>query len=186
MPRRSPLAPLIGRAGERLPLAERPFLGRINLRGRSADPAFGAAVRAVLNLDLPLQPDTTTRDGDRVLLWLGPDEWLAQVPDSLRALLLDRLRGTLHGQLASVTDVSDAYTTIDLDHPRAGDLLSRGCPLDLDPSIFPPGACAQSLFGKAGILLQRESPERFAITVRRSFARYLYDALQDAAALELQ
>lgn len=184
MHRESVLHHHLGRAGEVLPLAERPFLGQINLRGRASDSAFSSAIQGVLGARLPVQPNTTVKTDTATLIWLGPDEWLVQTPDELTPLLLGRLHAALAGQFAAVTEVSDGNVVLVLDHPRATDLLSRGCPLDFDESVFPVGTCAQSLFGKTGVLFVREAQTRFALTVRRSFARYFYEALQDAAELD--
>jgi sarcosine oxidase subunit gamma len=130
-----------------------------------------------------MEPNTVTQGGAATLFWLGPDEWQVQTPAAQCAPLLGQLRTVLAGRLAAVTDVSDGHTVIVLEDPRAGELLSRGCPLDFHPAAFPVGNCAQSVFGKTGVLLLREAPQRFALVVRRSFTPYLYHALQDAAAV---
>ena len=179
--RQSPLHGVTGGPGEVLALAERAFEGHINLRGNAGDGRFTAAVHAVLGVAPPVRPNTVASDAGILLIWLGPDEWLVQVDKALRAPVLEKLRQALAGQFAAVTDVSDGQTVLVLDDPRATELLARGCPLDLHESVFPVGSCAQSVFGKTGVLLVRETPQRFAITVRRSFARYFYAALQDAA-----
>jgi sarcosine oxidase subunit gamma len=183
MSRNSPLQHLLGRPGLALALAERAFLGHVILRGNAADAALADAVRAVVGVALPRQANTLARAADTTVLWLGPDEWLLQTPPARRASLLEQLRNALAGQHAAVTDVSDGHTVIVLDEPRAAELLARGCPLDLHLSVFAVGSCAQSLLGKAGVLIVREAPDRFAITVRRSFAAYVFHAVQDAGAL---
>lgn len=185
MTRVSPLSKLHGRAGEALHLAEREGLAMINLRGDGASESFVRAVRSVLGAAPPAVPNTTAQGAECLLIWLGPDEWLAQLPYGQRADAEQRLRAALEGQHAALTDVSDGNILLVLDHPRACELLSRGCPLDLDESVFPTGTCAQSVFSKANVLLVRETAQRFAVTVRRSFAPYLYEALQDAAKLGL-
>jgi len=181
MPRNSPLYLLAGQPGARLALGERAFLGHINLRGAGADSGFLDAVRSAAGVAPPLAPNTVACAGAVTIYWLGPDEWQVQAPPEQCAALLAQLRAALAGRHAAVTDVSDAHTVIVLDDPRADALLSRGCPLDFHPAVFPVGSCAQSVFGKTGVLLLREAPQRFALVVRRSFAAYLYHALQEAA-----
>jgi len=183
MSRISPLAQLLASANAPLQLAERALLAHVIVRGRAEDAAFGAAVFAVLGVAVPTGPNTLGESGDVRILWLGPDEWLVQAPDARRASVIGSLRAALAGQFAAVTDVSDGHAVIVLEDPRAADLLSRACPLDLHLSVFGVGRCAQSLLGKASVLLVREAPERFAITVRRSFAAYAFHVLQDACAL---
>ena len=63
------------------------------------------------------------------------------------------------------------------------DLLAKGCPVDLHPSVFDVGQCAQSHLAKAPILLRQVDREpTFEIIVRRSFADYFWTWLEDAAA----
>jgi sarcosine oxidase subunit gamma len=184
MTRLSALSTLLGRPGEALRLAERHDLAQINLRGDGSSDAFQRAVASALGAAPPRAPNATAQGAECTLIWLGPDEWLVQLPYGRREQALQRLRAALQDRHAAVTDVSDGDTVLVLDHPRACELLSRGCPLDFDESVFPVGACAQSVFSKTNLLLVREAPQRFAVTVRRSFARYLYEALQDAAELD--
>jgi sarcosine oxidase subunit gamma len=165
-------------------LGECGLRGQTALRGDDGDPAFVDAVRAAIGAVPPTQPNTVAgpaalADGPRVL-WLGPDEWLVVAADG-EALV--QLRAALEGRSAAVVDVSDSRAVITLSGARARDVLAKGCPLDLHPSVFPPGRCAQSLLAKAHVLLHRidEAPT-FEIYVHRSFADYLWTWLEDAAA----
>ncbi|WP_214105708.1 sarcosine oxidase subunit gamma [Acrocarpospora catenulata] len=109
-------------------------------------------------------PNTTRRDGDVTTVWLGPDEYLLIGP----------------GEIATPgVDVSAHRTTIRLTGPRARDLLAHGCALDLHPSVFPPGRCAQTLFARTPIILIA-TEDGYLILVRSSFARHLADWLLDA------
>lgn len=180
----SPLQHLIGQPGQPLALAERAFQGHLIVHGDAGDAALRDAARSQLGVALPTVPNTAAQSADIRVLWLGPDEWHVQTATARRTPLLEQLRTAFAGRHAAVTDVSDGHTVIVLDHPRATALLSRGCPIDLHLSAFAVGHCVQSLIGKTGVLLLREAPERFAITVRRSFACYLFHVLQDAGARE--
>jgi sarcosine oxidase subunit gamma len=181
MPRNSPLYQLIGQPGAALPLEERALLCHLNLRGPGQDAAFAAAVQSVAGVAPPLRANTLAQAGAVTLFWLGPDEWQLQAPGEQGAALLAQLRTALAGQFAAVTDVSDGHTVVVLDRPDAAALLSRGCPLDFHASVFAVGSCAQSVFNKASVLIVRETEQRFAIVVRRSFAPYLFNSLQLAA-----
>jgi sarcosine oxidase subunit gamma len=64
-------------------------------------------------------------------------------------------------------------------------VLAKGCPLDLHPRAFPPGACAQSLLAKVAVLIHLQDDDRargpsFDVYVARSFAHYLWMWLEDA------
>ena len=63
----------------------------------------------------------------------------------------------------------------------AADLISRGCPLDLHVRSFPAVSLAQSQISKANVVLYcLEAETAFEITVRRSFAEYLFKWLCEA------
>ncbi|WP_308253022.1 sarcosine oxidase subunit gamma family protein [Pseudonocardia sp. ICBG601] len=70
----------------------------------------------------------------------------------------------------------------------ARELLSFGCALDLHPRSFPAGSSAQTLLGRAAVLLLARDDRSdadggavFDLHVRSSFAGYLADWLLDAA-----
>jgi heterotetrameric sarcosine oxidase gamma subunit len=113
----------------------------------------------------PLAPNTVAGDA----LWLGPDEWLVlggreeDYPDACAAV-----------------DVSANRVCLELSGPEAADVLARGCALDLHPSVFPPGRCAQTLLARAQVILYRTDERTFRLLVRPSYADYLRAWLRDA------
>lgn len=143
----------------------------VNLRGDPRDEAFLAAVRRVLGFDLPLAASTTAQQGDHVACWLGPDEWLVatRVPSAALCAALREALGTTH---ASVTEVGGGNAVFVLG-AQAREVLAQECPLDLHPSAFGPGQCAQTRFAKAAILLRPLEGGAMELVVRRSFAGYL-------------
>jgi len=179
-------SPLSGFAVARGPitLEERPFVGKVALRGEES--TFLDAVAGVLGAVLPEEPNTTVKAGARTIFWLGPNEWLVHTLDGEEAALVVALRQALAGVHAAVVDVSDYYTVLRLAGAQARTVLGKGCPLDLHPRAFKPGDCAQSLIAKASVLLHLvdESPT-LDIQVRWSFAEYLWLFLTEAA-LEFQ
>jgi len=64
----------------------------------------------------------------------------------------------------------------ELTGPERFDLLAHVCPLDLDPRVWAPGRCAQTLLGRAQVVLQ-ERTETTGILMRPSFADYVVDLL---------
>ena len=166
-------------------LAERSRLGKIDLRGNPHARGFMAAAGRVLDLLLPSEPCTSAARDQIGALWLGPDQWLVTCPAPDVPRLLGSLREALAGVHAAVTDVTDGRVAFRLAGPSARDVLAKGCPLDLHPRVFPPGRCAQSLLGKASVLIHlvADDPERgpsFDVYVARSFAHYLWTWLEDA------
>jgi sarcosine oxidase subunit gamma len=91
------------------------------------------------------------------------------------------LRQALAGRHVAVTDVSEARTVIAVAGPRARDLMAKGTPLDLHPRVFGPGACAQSVFAKAGAIIdQVDDAPTYEVYVLNSFADYLWSWLERA------
>ncbi len=165
-------------------LCERPFRGQVAVRGEGDDAAFLAAFRDGMGFDLPLAPNTTARHGEVVALWLGPSEWLVVTPGDGPGMA-SVLRQTLSGCHHAVTNVSESRTVIGLGGRHAGDVLAKGCSLDLHPAVFGPGQCAQSNLARAHMLLHAlagdpETGPAYDIYVHRSFAEYAWRWLEDA------
>jgi len=161
-------------------LRELAFLGYLNLRGDPADPAFLAAVKGVLGLELPLAPNTVAQGAGLTRLWLGPDEWLLLTPPGEQSALQWKLETALAGQHVAITDVSSGLTRVSVGGPRMREVLAKGMTLDLHPRAFQSGHCAQTLCAKAGVTVWLEEGA-LQLLVRRSFADYLWRWLEDAA-----
>jgi sarcosine oxidase subunit gamma len=161
MARRSPLHDVTLPDG----LREIPFRAQVDLRAQ-----------------LPGLPDpgTSSSDGDRTTLWLGPDEWLVVGPDGTQGAIERELRAAI-GDWGAVTDVSGQRTTLELSAPRARDVLAKGCSLDLHPRVFGPGRCAQTDVARANVVLhQLDDGPTFHLLVAGSLAAYLAAWLADA------
>ena len=155
-------------APARLTITSVPDLARLSLRGDAA--ALGAA----FGIRLPDRPGCTAVAGDRSALWLGPDEWLLLGP-------LGSLDAKTEAIAAAVVDISHRQVGLVLAGPDAAEALATGCPRDLHPAVFPPGACTRTVFGKAEIILWRTGALRFHVEVARSFAGYVHSRLALAA-----
>jgi sarcosine oxidase, subunit gamma len=198
MARTSPLAGYAFPVHDRLGLREVPFVTQVNVRLDAGGPAL-AGVAAALGGPLPAQPNTVRTCGDLAVLWLGPDEWLVigpapgpagsgpapGLPGSGRPAagserLTRVIRDAVGAEPASVVDVSAQRTTIEVSGDRAGELLAHGCALDLDPRVFGPGRCAQTLLARVQVIILGVD-RGYRILVRSSYARYLAEWLVDAA-----
>ncbi|HKX10729.1 MAG TPA: sarcosine oxidase subunit gamma family protein [Stellaceae bacterium] len=161
-------------------LRELPPLRLINLRG-GAD-AFGSAVQGVLGVAPPTEPNTVASSGDVSLLWLGPNEWLATAPAE-KQNVVDQLETALSGQHHSVIDVSEGRIVLELEGANARAALAQELSLDLRPTSFGPGRCAQTGLARVPVILQQiDGAPRFRIFVRRSFAPYVTDWLRSTIA----
>ncbi|MCP3868394.1 MAG: sarcosine oxidase subunit gamma [Gammaproteobacteria bacterium] len=162
-------------------LQELPFQGHLNLRGRPDESRFTNAVIEVLGFAPPLRPNTYKVVDSLKMYWLGPDEWLIITPMERQADLEAEFDKALQGLFSSVIDISSGQTIISITGPDAGTLIQKGCPMDLHPSVFRPGDCAQTLLGKTGVLLSvTGDPPTYELVVRRSFSDYLGLWLLDA------
>lgn len=149
--------------------------------GPGAD--FEESVERVLGVRAPLESGAVARNGDLSLLWLGPNEWLAVFPDRDRGARLAALRDALASRHAAVVDVSHARAIVTVSGPHARSVLQKGCHLDLHPSHFRAGSVAESKFARCHVLLhQTDDAPAYDLYVQRSFARYLWSWLEDAAA----
>ncbi len=162
-------------------IEEAALLGFVNLRGKTDNMAFVAAVLKVLGCEPPSEVNTMCVSGDYRIYWLGPDEWLIVTPTGQAGKLQLELQATLSGVFSSVVDNSSGLTLVRISGDNAANLLARDCPLDLHPREFKVGQCAQTRLGKAGMII---APLRegggFEIIIRRSFADYIGLWLQDA------
>jgi len=147
-----------------------PFLAQVDLR---VDPAYAG----LAPYPLPIEPNMAVDDGRRAALWLGPDEWLILGPPGAAAAEIVAELGAAFAHVdRSVVDVSANRVAIELTGPGRFDLLAHVCPLDLDSRVWANGRCAQTLLGRAQVILQ-ERTETTGILVRPSFADYVVDLL---------
>ena len=122
-----------------------------------------------MKLSLP-GTNAVTREGGTAILWLGPRSWLA-VGDHVDA----------SGGVAF--DVSASRVAWTLRGAEAPLLVNKHCPMDLRPSAFAPGTCAQSLFGQVNVLCYRHlAGDVFTLMVARSFGRDVREKIEVSGA----
>lgn len=158
-----------------------PALRFILQGGPSARAAAGAAFDVTL---LETASRANSRDG-RAALWLGPDEHLLLGPAAERDRFAAGLEAALAGIAHSLVDVSQRQVAWQLSGKRASELLSTGCPLDLDIAEFPPGMCTRTVLGKAQIVLWRQAAEEYHLEIWRSWSDYVRELLLEAARSDL-
>jgi sarcosine oxidase, subunit gamma len=148
----------------RVPVREVDSLAQVDVRVASAPTSVA----------LPPEPNTWVANGDREVLWLGPDEWLVVGPSGREDSIWNELERALGGLHHSVVDVSAARAILELEAPGRLDLLSHGCGIDLHPRSWRDGMCAQTLLARLPVIIQeREASTR--VFVRPSYANHLVD-----------
>ncbi|CAN5580801.1 sarcosine oxidase subunit gamma family protein [soil metagenome] len=170
--RSADLAGMADNTGGSIVVAEVAFLAQVDLR---VDPG---QVRRVA-FELPMRPNTATHDGDRTVLWLGPDEWLVVGPPWTGGEIVAELEAALTGVHHSVVDVSANRAVLELRGSTRHELLSKGCSLDLREDHWGPGTGAQTLLGGIAVILE-ERAEATRIFVRPSFGNHLTEWFLDA------
>lgn len=168
-------APLLATSPAVQPL---PAAARWILRG---GPEIRAAAETALGLAVPTAACRAAAEGESAALWLGPDEWLLISAEQRADETAAALRAALAGLAHSLVDVSHRQLALEVHGPTAPALLASGCPLDLDPEVFPVGMCTRTMLAKAEIVLWRTRAESFRIEVWRSFAPYVSALLAEAA-----
>lgn len=186
---RSALAGIVlpGRHGRKdgdagVTLSERIDLGIASVmarRGRSAP--LREAVRAAYWADLP--DSSRSVQGPAVaFIGTGPGQWLAVSERLANGALAADLGRLLKGN-ASISDQSDGRAVIRIRGPRARDVLAKGLPIDLHPSVFAPGSAATSLINLMGVTLwQVDDVPTYDIALFRSLGGSFWKWLVDSAA----
>ncbi|MBM4218095.1 MAG: sarcosine oxidase, gamma subunit [Gammaproteobacteria bacterium] len=144
--------------------------------GKDARDAAGRG----FGLALPEAACRAESAGGRAALWLGPDERLLLAPAGLEDVLAGELEAALGGLPHSLVDVSHRQAALAVAGPAARELLSHGCPLDLDDAVFPVGMCTRTVLGRAEVVLWRSRPEEYHLETGRSFASYVLGWLREA------
>lgn len=180
-PYREAFADLSGELGPDLTVEIDDVAQATDLRLDPGGPA-GALAADALGAALPDRQDTWTATPDGEVLRLGPDEWLVTSRRARPQAGEAALRALVAGYGGAAVDVSGQRVVLRVRGPLARELLAFGCALDLHPSRFPAGRCAQTLVAQTGVVLVALGHgDDFLLHVRTSFAGHLAAWLLDAA-----
>ena len=136
---------------------------RYSLRGELA------ALQAFASASLPSRIGDISDQAAGLAVMLGPDEWL----------LLGTISGDGAGQPVSITEITERQIGITLKGPRAAEILTSGCPLDLERLAV--GRGTRTIYETVEIVVMKRGAEQYHIEVWRSFAPWLWAALVAAA-----
>lgn len=156
-------------------LTSLPPVARFNLRIAPAD--LGAA-SAAMALDLPGTVGRGAHEGDRSAWCLGPDEWLLHAPEAEQTAIVEAFAAMRTTTAHSLVVISDREMTYGLTGPRATELLTTGCPVDLRRIAV--GNAKRTVFDTAQVVLIRDAETRWRLEVWRSFAPHVEALLRTA------
>ena len=164
-------------------IEERDLVGKINLRGKSADKEFMKNVGSVLDLVLPIEPNVKVSNNNISIIWLSPNEWLIETPKSETQKILTLLKSTLNPQKTAITDVSFNRTILRLEGDNVFTLLSKFLVINLEEVLKNNYSVAQTVFIKIPVLLIKNNDHdeitSIDIHLNRSHAKYVYELLID-------
>jgi len=175
------LADIVGQpaADAGVVFSEAGLLGHLTLRCEPSSPVISVA-QSILGVALPLSPLTSVEQGDLVVRWIAPDEWLISLPNDQVFDLETRFRAEMTGH-HSLVNGSGGMTVYKLRGKHVVDMLKKSTPVDLHDSEFPVGKVVSTAFAKAGAVVRRTGESEFELVVRRSFADYIWLWIQDAS-----
>ena len=127
-------------------------------------PAFGRALLAA----------------DRAAICLRPARWLLLSPPAPPGDCAAAWAAACAGVGAAV-DLSSGLVALHLAGPAVREVLARGCRLDLDPSMFPPGRAAATIMAQVSAMLVATRAGVLLLTPS-STARHFAEWLEHTAA----
>ncbi len=157
------------------------FLNKINLRINPNNNLHMSTCVKILDVILPIKPNTYSQNEKIKTMWLSPDEWL--IVHNLKENIFVRLKNEIGDIDASVTDITESKTFIRISGEKIFTLLSKFLVLNLEKNLSNENSCAQTLFVKVPILLVRnhkykQIPE-IDILANNSHADYIFKLILD-------
>ena len=157
------------------------LLNIFNLRGSQRSSIFRKNVQDILNIEMPNRTGFFETNEKNYLLQTSPDEWLI-LSDSIEILpQINELEKKLTKTHFALTNLTDQFQVIYISGEKSRWVLSKGCHIDLDQSIFGPKNCAQTNLALVDITIFCTAKNSFTMLFRNSFANYILDWLQDAS-----
>ena len=158
---------------------------KINLRGKKRE--FLANVGKNLNMILPTEANTSTTSDKLTAIWLSPDEWMVVSnelanKDTNKYELYEMLfNGISKTNLGAVTDVTDQFVQLELKGKNIYEIFSAGCPFNFNEFKEKQGSTTQTVLNHIDVILHNKDENIVNLFVRRSFAKHLWEWIEDSA-----
>lgn len=120
-------------------------------------------------------------DSPALALCVRPSRWLLVAPRSAAAASARAASwGAGCGAQVAVTELSSALAAFIVAGPQLREMLARGCRLDLDARVFPPGTAAASVMVQVPVVLAA-LPRGMLLLTAASTAQHFAEWLDTAA-----
>ena len=133
-------------------------------------------LNTALKLDLPTKVGRRAASGSVEALCLGPDEWILHAPEADAPGLQSACAAIYADHPHSLVDVSAREVTFVLEGARASELLSIGCPRNIDTINV--GSGCRTVFDGTAVVLWREAADKFRMDCWHSFAPHVLELLE--------
>ena len=137
-------------------------------------------------INLPIGPNSQVPfDKNFQSIWLSPDEWLiaSQTHDFTAAA--NMIKSALKNIFFTTVNVTDSRSIFAVTGENSQEILSKGCTIDLHPTIFKAGHVANTILANTPVIIQRVKTnhnfDSFDIFVFRSYAYHLWSWFEDAS-----
>ena len=152
-----------------------------NLRGSQRSSTFRKFFQLSLNVEIPNKTCTFSSNDKTFVLQTSPDEWmiLSNYNEIHQQVIeLEKKLAKVH---FAINNLTDQYQVIYISGEKSRFVLSKGCSIDLDPSVFGLKICAQTTLALTDITIFCTAKNSFTVICRNSYANYLVDWLEDAS-----
>lgn len=148
-------------------------VARFSLRAGEAE---HAPLSKALGVTLPTKIGQCSRQDKLEVLCLGPDEWLILAPDD-QAVKITAACDAIYAKAPhSLTEISDREIALQITGSKATDLMTIGCPRDLD--LLPTGEARRTVFDGVSAVLWRDGAQEYRLDLWRSFAPHVISLLK--------
>ena len=133
---------------------------KINLRGNINDQYFVNNIKTILEIALPITPNTNNSNNKLRIIWLSPNEWMIEIYEKkdFDKIFVD-LKNSLSPENTATTDITESKTTLKLTGPNLYKLLSKFMIIDLEKTLKNKSAVAQTIFIKVPVLIVQNHNE---------------------------
>ena len=158
---------------------------KLNLRGKKRE--FLSTVGKMLNMILPIEPNTSSSSEKLTAIWLSPDEWMIFSNNiteknnnsyEIEEILYNNISKQNFG---SITNVTDQFVMINLNGTKIFDLFSFGSPFDFSQFKEKKGSTAQTILNHIDVIIHHKDSNNINLFVRRSFSEHLWSWINDCA-----